>query len=207
MKKGSYGYLRRKRIVSLLKSALFLSAVFVIYFAALRHFGTNKNVFSILAAVLALPAGRSIVVSILCVRARSASAQVWDAVSGVRGLSEDTSGYDLYLTAYETAFSLSHAACGRKRVIGYTEDPGTNTGQCAQHIAMMLAKDDNPGYKVSIYTDLGTYIRELEAVTAPVSPDTGDQEGSEGSVDPEEAGTDPREKDRRAMKTLYAVSL
>ncbi|MDO5132055.1 MAG: hypothetical protein Q4D81_03610 [Eubacteriales bacterium] len=261
MKKGSFGYLRGKRILSFLKSALFLASVFVTYFAALRHFGTNKNVFSILAAVLALPAGRSIVETVLCVRARSASEEAREAITRAVELPGGTSGYDLYLTAYETAFSLSHAACGKDRVIGYTEDPGTNPALCAQHIAQMLAKDDTYGYKVTIYTDLDTYLRELETLARPEPPadvrqdgngnSTGNTAGEESAAsngeesaasagnaageqsadgrqdgngnsagnaageqsaasseeeDASSAGTSV-EKDRRAMRTLLAVSL
>ena len=47
MKKGSFGYLKKKRILSAVKSLLLLAAVFICYFAALRHFHTNKNIFSI----------------------------------------------------------------------------------------------------------------------------------------------------------------
>ena len=158
MKKGTFGYLQGKRMRSLCKSALLLAAVFIIFFAALHHFHTNRNVFSILAAVGALPAGRSIVETIMCFRARGASEAVRAAVdraaageSGTgSGLPAETSAYDLYLTSYERAFSLSHAAAGNGRLIGLTEDAGTDCGLCERHILDMLRKEGLRGYRVEV---------------------------------------------------------
>lgn len=191
MKKGEFGYLQKKRTVSILKSALFLAAVLVIYFAALHHFHTNKNVFSILAAVGALPTARSIVESIMCVRARSASAAVRDAVAEIDGLPQDTSGFDLYLTAYERAFSLSHVTVADHRVLGLTEDPGTDTKLCEDHIRQTLLNDGIGEIRVAILDDLSAYVGELKDLSG--SARTGTQE--------------TQETDRRIYRLLLAVSL
>ena len=189
MKKGSFGYLKRIRALSLMKSALLLAAVLATYFVALRHFGTNRNVFSILAAVGALPAGRSIVESIMCLRARGASRQVEEAVSRAGDFPAGTSGFDLYLTAYETAYSLSHAAVGGGKLIGYTESPGTDPERCARHIEGMLEKDGIRGLEVHIYQDLPEYAEALGEAAAARD------------------GEEQEEKNQRAMALLYAISI
>ena len=166
MKKGSFGYLKKKRILSAVKSLLLLAAVFICYFAALRHFHTNKNIFSIAAALGALPAGRSIVMTIMLMRARGASEYVRAAVDAVRGLQPGWSGYDLCLTAYDTAFSLSHAAVTAGRVVGLTENPQTNCRQCEDHIRQILEKDGLTGYEVRIYDSLEPYRKALEDLAA-----------------------------------------
>ncbi len=207
MKKGVFGYLAGKRIFSILKSLLLLSAVLAIYFAALSHFGTNKNVFSILAAVGALPAGRSIVETIMLIRARGASQEVKDKVSCIEGLDAGRSGFDLYLTAYETAYSLSHAAAGNGRVVGYTEDASTDPVQCARYIRSMLSKDGLTGYEVSVYSDLGEYLKILK--TGIFSSEAGAGSRQAFGV-PENAGQEKdgtREQDKKVMQLLYAISL
>ena len=188
MKKGEFGYLQKKRAFSLLKSFLLLAAVVVVYYSALRHYQTNKNVFTILAAVGALPAGRSVVISVMLLRARSASADVRDAVLNVKGLSRDCSGYDICLTTEEKAFSLSHAAAGNGRLAGLTEDPAMDCAMCEKYILHTLDGAGLEGYSVRIYRDLREYIRALEEL--------------ETSLD-----HDDRETDRKAMQLLYAVSL
>ena len=239
MKKGTFGYLQGKRMRSLCKSALLLAAVFIIFFAALHHFHTNRNVFSILAAVGALPAGRSIVETIMCFRARGASEAVRAAVdraaageSGTgSGLPAETSAYDLYLTSYERAFSLSHAAAGNGRLIGLTEDTGTDCGLCERHILDMLRKEGLRGYRVEVFRDIDAYAEELKNLVRQPEQDENARPLPEGERDenarplPErewDEGAEPlpeqereeaarplpdREDDRKAMALLRAISL
>lgn len=196
MKKGVFGYLSRKRILSVLKSILLLAAVLAVYFAALRHFGTNKNVFSILAAVGALPTGRSIVETIMLVRAKGASQAVKEGLCGIKGLVDERCGYDLYLTSYEKAYSLSHAAAGRGRLVGYTEDSSTDPVQCARYIEEMLSKDGLSGYQVSVYSDLEEYLKILKKDIFPAA--AGRDGGQEDSR---------QEQDKKVMQLLFAISL
>ena len=60
MKKGSFGYLNWKKKISILIAAVLVAMVMVVYFGALRYFGTNRNVFSLLAALMCLPAGKAV---------------------------------------------------------------------------------------------------------------------------------------------------
>lgn len=191
IRKGSYGYLQNLRKVSLLKSLLLLAAVFAVYFAARLYFHTNKNVFSILAALGALPAGRSVVVTVMSMRARSASPQAKAAVDQVKGL--DNAGFDLYLTGYEHAFSLSHAAVIGHRVAGLTEDEGTDMGLCRSHIEQMLEKDGQRGFEVRIFRDPDEYAQYLRTLVSET-----DEAGRTGA---------DTEAERRAMTMLYSISL
>lgn len=188
VKKGSFGYLNWKKRISLGKSILFLSAVLVIYFAALHHFQTNKNVFSIVAAVGALPTGRSIVETIMCMRARPASARIQEAVRGLAGLNPADSAFDLYLTAYDNAFSLSHAAVAGRCVYGLTEDPALDRRLCEQHIREMLERGGQKGFTATVFHETDAYLQAL-AEAGLASP--GDVSAEEGA----------------ALQTLLAVSL
>ena len=169
MKKGSFGYLESARKKSLIKSGLFLAAVLIVYFFFFFFFKTNKNVFSILAAVGALPTGRSIVLSVMYLRAESASEKARKAVEKAGGLPEGCSGYDLYLTGYEHSFSLSHAAVLDRTVVGLTEDETMDIRLCQNHIRDMVRKDEHVGYEVRIYRDLQEYTDALKHLSAAES--------------------------------------
>lgn len=169
MKKGTFGYLENAGKKSLIKSGLFLAAVLIIYFGALFYFKTNKNVFSILAAVGALPTGRSIVLTIMYLRAKGASEKVRDAVNEVEGLPEGCCGFDLYLTGYEHSFSISHLAVLDRTVVGLTEDSKVDLQLCRNHIRDMVRKDEHVGYDVQIFTDLQEYIQTLRRLSAAES--------------------------------------
>lgn len=188
MKKGSFGYLENARKKSLIKSGLFLAAVLIVYFGALFYFKTNRNVFSILAAVGALPTGRSIVLSIMYLRAKSASEKVREAVEKVDGLPEGCSGYDLYLTGYEHSFSISHAAVLDRTIVGLTEDDTMDIRLCQNHIRDMVRKDEHVGYEVRIYRDLQEYTDTLSSLSSAESA----QEDLE---------------DRAVMNMLFSISI
>lgn len=181
-----------------MKSALLLAAVFVIFFAARAYFHTNRNVFSIVAAVGALPAGRSVVVSILCLRARGASDKVRRMVLSVPGLDPARSGYDLYLTSYERAFPLSHAAAGNGTLVGFMEDGAADAGLCGEYLRQTLDKEGFPGCEVRIFHDPDAYVQAL-AQAAAVDAGDNAQGGTAGRTD--------LAQDRRVMELLYAISL
>ena len=208
MKKGSFGYLQKKRVFSLVKSILFLAAVLIIYFTALHHFQTNKNIFSIIAAVGALPTGRSIVETVMCYRARSASDRVRQKVEEIPGISSCYSLYDLYLTSYERAYSLSHAAIGNGLLVGLTEAQDTDCRLCGQHICDMAAKEGIEGFKADIYRNLDEYtaalkdlVRNKEKTDALTAETDGD--GQE-EVKDKNIGAD---RDARAAALILSISL
>lgn len=208
MKKGSFGYLQKKRVFSLVKSILFLAAVLIIYFTALHHFHTNKNIFSIIAAVGALPTGRSIVETVMCYRARSASDMVRQKVEEIPGISSCYSLYDLYLTSYERAYSLSHAAIGNGLLVGLTEAQDTDCRLCGQHICDMAAKEGIEGFKADIYRNLDEYtaalkdlVRNKEKTDALTAETDGD--GQEEIKD-KNIGAD---RDARAAALILSISL
>lgn len=208
MKKGSFGYLQKKRVFSLVKSILFLAAVLIIYFTALHHFQTNKNIFSIIAAVGALPTGRSIVETVMCYRARSASDRVRQKVEEIPGISSCYSLYDLYLTSYERAYSLSHAAIGNGLLVGLTEAQDTDCRLCGQHICDMAANEGIEGFKADIYRNLDEYTAALkDLVRNKEKPDalTAETDGDgQEEVKDKNIGAD---RDARAAALILSISL
>ena len=208
MKKGSFGYLQKKRVFSLVKSILFLAAVLIIYFTALHHFHTNKNIFSIIAAVGALPTGRSIVETVMCYRARSASYRVRQKVEEIPGISSCYSLYDLYLTSYERAYSLSHAAIGNGLLVGLTEAQDTDCRLCGQHICDMAAKEGIEGFKADIYRNLDEYTAALkDLVRNKEKPDalTAETDGDgQEEIKDKNIGAD---RDARAAALILSISL
>ena len=208
MKKGNFGYLQKKRVFSLVKSILFLAAVLIIYFTALHHFQTNKNIFSIIAAVGALPTGRSIVETVMCYRARSASDRVRQKVEEIPGISSCYSLYDLYLTSYERAYSLSHAAIGNGLLVGLTEAQDTDCRLCGQHICDMAAKEGIEGFKADIYRNLDEYTAALkDLVRNKEKPDalTAETDGDgQEEIKDKNIGAD---RDARAAALILSISL
>lgn len=170
-----------------MKSALLLGAVFGIYFAALHYFHTNKNGFTLLAAAMALPAGRSVVVSIMCLRARGASDTIRQAVSAVSGLSPAASGYDICLTAYDNMFPLRHAAAGGGKLAGLLPGRDADCALCEKYLREVLEREGFGDVEVRIFPETGPYVEELSRLAASCGQ--------------------PPEREQELMQLLYALSL
>ncbi len=164
MKKGNYGYLeKRKRRAILLAACMFLVTVGM--FAAARiYFGTNKNVFSLLAAVMCLPTGKFIVDAVMYCRARGCSPEARAAVKVHKG--RLPRAYDLYLTTYSENYQISHLVAAPGLIVGYTEDPACSLKGAEAHIRKMMEENDLPGYEVKIYRTRDKYLARLDQLNA-----------------------------------------
>ena len=105
--KGTFGYLKKRRIRSLIRSAFELAAVLAIYFTAWAILKDNKNVFTIMAALLCIPTGKSIVDTIMCFLATGCSDDAHARIEEVLAAAPGTfpASYDLYLTGYQKNFA------------------------------------------------------------------------------------------------------
>ena len=160
MRKGEYGYIKRGRRRALLISALFLAAVFLLYGIPRAVLGTNRNVFSILAALLCLPAGRWIVKTVLFMKASGCSEDAHQRI-----LKDDPDGiYDLYLTSYNKNFDIAHLTAGAGRIAALTEDPGLDEEAAAAHLNAMLGSGGFSRMKITFFSDPEKYLAAAKAV-------------------------------------------
>ena len=185
--KGTFGYLKKRRIRSLIRSAFELAAVLAIYFTAWAVLKDNKNVFTIMAALLCIPTGKSIVDTIMCFLATGCSDDAHARIEEVLAAAPGTfpASYDLYLTGYQKNFALSHAAVADGAVCALTESDKCDVEEGQKHIRTVLGNDGVTGYTVRIFRDTDKYIERISRM----------------------GGNPATERDARAMQVLHAVSL
>ena len=120
IEKGDYGYFRNQRQKKLIIMVLLYAMTLVMYFGAKAYFGTNRNLFTILAVLVVLPAAKYTVQFIMLVRAGECSSGVRDEVE--QHIGHLSGAYDLYFTsekknynnhpfygqAGKTRFALAH---------------------------------------------------------------------------------------------------
>ena len=194
IRKGEWGYLQYRRTTGIAWAVLAVALIVGIYFGAYRYFGTNQNLFTILAAVSCLPAAKLIVNAIMYVRAKGCSAKLHEQVEGL-GIS-CTLLYDLVFTSYEKTYTAGCAAVTDSAVLLFAEDASTDLKAASNHVRRMLQQNGIHGVTVQFLQDFGTYRRRLLDLD-----EAGKQQRS-----PEEE-TKNQEKVQEIINLLFSISL
>ena len=159
-RKGTFGYIKKRRKLMALLTIALLAAVLGVYFGAQWYFKTNKNVFTILAALSCIGVGKFAVDWVMFMRAGCCSESARQAIEPHIG--KLSGAYDLYMTSYEKNFCISHAVSAGKSVCALTEDSGCDVKSGEMHIRTMLENDGFKGYTVKIFRNLDDYTRRLD---------------------------------------------
>jgi len=159
-RKGTYGYIKRGRMVYGAVTFVLLAAVLATYFGAQWYFKTNKNVFTILAALSCIGVGKFAVDLIMFCRAGGCSESAREAIELHKG--KLAGAYDLFMTSYDKNFAISHAVCAGRSVCALTEDTGCDVKSGEMHIRTMLENDGFKGYTVKIFRNQDNYTQRLD---------------------------------------------
>ena len=159
-KKGTYGYIRKRRKLLAFLSVVLLAAVLGMYFGAQWYFKTNKNIFTIIAALSCIGVGKCVVDLVMFCKAGYCSQKAMEIISLHVG--SLTGRYDLFMTSYDKNFSISHVVCAGKSVCAFTEDSKCDAKAGEMHIRTMLENDGFKGYTVKILRSLDNYTQRLD---------------------------------------------
>lgn len=186
--KGDYGYLRYSRTKTIVITACMLAAALGIYFGAYAYWGTNQNLFTILAVLILLPTAKMAVSMIMFINAcrtpcsEAAHAAIRPRVKGL------VNGYELYMTSDKENYPISHVTIARGAVIALTESGKCNAGNAQNHIRRMMQSNGYHGYTVKVFTSLDHYVERLGALQS-------------------DAATEASGKDDEVLQLLKQISL
>ena len=178
-RKGTFGYIKKRRKLMALLTIALLAAVLGVYFGAQWYFKTNKSVFTIIAALCCIGVGKCAVDLVMFCRAGCCSASARESI--ILHLGRLTGRYDLFTTTYDKNFSISHVVCAGKSVCALTEDMKCDTKAGELHIRTMLENDGFKGYTVKILRNLDNYLERLDELN--LIYDAKDQKGINGVMD------------------------
>lgn len=160
LKKGEFGYIARGKKSAIIRSALSVGACIVIFLIGLAINHTNKNVFSIIAALGCLPAGWSIVNMIMFMRAGSCSTAAYSEIENHKGGLMIL--YDLEMTSENANYAISAATVLDKNVCCYTEDLKLDTTDCEKHILLQISQSGYSDYTVKVFSNLQKFCDRLD---------------------------------------------
>lgn len=164
IQKGTFGYLKRKRIYVLIRTAIYFGISLSLFLAGIIATGSRKNLLTIVAVLGCLPACKSLVELIMYLKASGCSDSAKERLERAAG--SLSCMYDMYFTSYKANFAISHMTVDNKTICGYTEDPKCRAHDCEEHLGVMLKQAGYKDLTIKIFTDLDKYCERLNQLSS-----------------------------------------
>ena len=161
--KGSFGYIQNRKRFTAVRTVLYFALSISLYVAGYVTTGSNKNLLTIVAVLGCLPSCKSAVNFIIFLRAKGCSQELRDAVKKFD--TELTSFYDLYFTAYQKNYQVSHMVLKGNVLCGITESVKCDVNEAQKHLEQMLLQEGIKNMTVKIFSDRRKYIDRLSQLT------------------------------------------
>ncbi len=159
-KKGTFGYIAKKRQYVILRTILFFGISLALFVAGYIATGTRKNLLTVVAVLGCLPACKSMVNMIMFIKAAGCSTGAREILAPLEG--RLTGMYDMYFTSYQKDFAISHMVVGGKTVLGYTESDKCDRKACEEHLKTMLKQAGLGDLAITVSNDIDKYSQQLK---------------------------------------------
>ena len=176
IKKGSYGYIENHKAVTALRTMIFVLVSVGLYVIGYVETGSSKNLLTVVAVLVCLPACKSAVNFILFLRAKGCSSALHEKVAAFVNDSM-TVFYDMYFTSYQKNYPISHMALKGGMLCGITEDPSCSCREAEKHLEQMLVQEGIKNVTVNIFSQDDKYVDRLSRLIDMQVEDHKDREG------------------------------
>lgn len=170
VKKGSYGYINNRKILTMLFTLACFGVSLGIFLIGWHTIGTKKNLWTLVAVLGCLPGAKSAVNAIMFLKAKGCPAQTYEAILPHTGLL--CIYYDLQFTSYERTYQVDSMAIAGKTLCGYTGSPKCDAGLCEKHLKTQLEQSGYQDYTVKIFTSLDKYVQRLDELNKGSAQET-----------------------------------
>ena len=158
--KGSFGYIESAKKAAFARTAVAFVLCAGAFLAGRMLTGTNRNVFSIVAAVLCLPFGVFAVNYVMFLRAKACSKAAYEKTGAAKGQLYVL--YDLTLTGRDHDFNIASAVAIDNQIVCFTEDDKTDETLFRNHIREQMALSGYRELKILLYKDADAYCEKLK---------------------------------------------
>ncbi|MCR5511845.1 MAG: hypothetical protein K6F54_13010 [Lachnospiraceae bacterium] len=182
IKKGEYGYIASTRRLTIIRTVFYFALCAAIFIIGYVTTGTRRNLLTIVAVLGCLPAAKSLVNTIMFIRARGCDEDTHVQIEEVLKDADEVSArmksaYDLYMTTYNKNYPVSHLTVYGNMVTGLIPGADTDTlNGCEKHIDERLKQESISGLNIKIFGDTGKYVSrlgQLSGLEAGAGPDPG----------------------------------
>ena len=138
IQKGEIGYIRHKKVIQTVIVLVFVAAGLSLFFICKTILGTSRNLGTVFAVLLTLPAAKALVNLILFLPYQSTEEQLYDSVKPLIRPS-DQAYYDLVFTSPESIMHLDFLCVRETELIAYSAD-GKKTDKIVSYYTDSIAK-------------------------------------------------------------------
>lgn len=158
--KGEFGHISYQRKVAIIRSIIMGIITVGLFLTGLLLTKTNKNIFSIVAALGCLPLGWSVINLIMFMRAIPLTKESLDKIEQHAG--ELNMIYDLVLTSEKSTYNVGAITVLEKNIAGFTEDKNMDIKDCQDHIKNQISLSKYHDYSIRIFTNVDDYCKRLD---------------------------------------------
>lgn len=167
--KGDYGYLKHEKIKRLILSLFSLLLVLSVFFTGIILYGTNANILSIIAVLLALPTSKIWINFIILVPFKSCEKEIYD-ISNIEGINKL---YELVISSEKRIYFVDACIIWNGSIILYVKEEYKHKKELQEYITNLLDKQST--YKkiklISSKTTLEKLSKEYEKLHLKIKED------------------------------------
>ena len=144
IEKGDFGYIRSQKKKRILITCCLFAITLLIYFTGLIQTKTRLNMFTFVAIMGCLPAGKSAVGMIMILMQKPISEEVYEKAS--KAAKSGTMFYELCFTTYEKVIPVDCLYISGSHVVGYASSEKADAPFLEKHLKEILKKEQpQPG--------------------------------------------------------------
>ncbi len=151
IKKGDAGYIKKHKVVSVIKTLLMFGVVMALIFLGIAATGTKLNLLTLVAILGCLPASKALVETIMIMPHRSIKPEMAEAIKNISA--HVTVAYDLVFTSEKQIMRVDSIVISDNTVCGYASNPKVNTDFAERHIKKILYANQFTDVTVKIFKD------------------------------------------------------
>ncbi|MCR5734423.1 MAG: hypothetical protein K6G22_07460 [Lachnospiraceae bacterium] len=157
VEKGKKDYIKKNRIFSLIRTLIMFSLAACVYFIAYHMLGTNKNLFTVMAVLMILPAAKSAVNSVMFFKARVTDEDLYGRVEAERG--EIPVLYDLIFTTYEKTYQSDALLYSHGSIILCINADDKKSAAFEDYLRSVIGSDKK--YTVKAFNDRQAFLDRI----------------------------------------------
>jgi hypothetical protein len=155
------GYLATKRTREIIKTVIYFAVPIALFIAGFVTTKTRLNVLTIVAVLGMLPASRSLVTTIMYIKAKGISEEDYAQINEL--VTPLTNSYDNVFTTYEKTYEVPSVVVRSGNVCGYVAKEYKTLAALEKHLTTCIKKE---GYSVNvkIFENLDAYKNRLQSI-------------------------------------------